>query len=212
MREKRQDRPRPDLLVRLALLALVALSACGKPMWRSPLPVLSDEPLARGQPVEAGIYALLLGEEEKFVLLAETTLVIVSGQHDPPILDPADSHLIARRWPDSVKAGFASAFADCNQRGRQPHSVSPLALAHPYVARAGSSSFKCMELRTPECDRISAVVWLSPLGFNADSTYAVAYKRTWCGGGLCGHGAAFLFRRRPDKQWTLWMAHTLWTS
>jgi hypothetical protein len=162
--------------------------------------------------VEAGVYALLLGEEEKFVLLAETTLVIVPGQGDPPILDPDDSYLIARRWPDSVKAGFASAFADYNQRGRQPHPVSPLALAHPHVQLAGPGSFECMDRRTPDCNGISAVVWLSPLGFNADSTYAVAYKRTWCGGGLCGHGAAFLFRRQPDKQWTLWSARSLWIS
>jgi hypothetical protein len=177
-----------------------------------PLPTLSDQPLPPGQSLEAGIFALLVPVETKAVLLAESTLVVGVGPEDPPILDPGDSYLVSRRWPDSLKAGFAAAFADYNQRGRQPHPVSGLALVHPQVRFARDSSVGCMAKRTRDCDWISALVWLSAIGFNTDSTYAVAYRRTWCGGGLCGEGAVFLFRRQPDKQWILWSARSLWIS
>jgi hypothetical protein len=194
-------------------------------MWRSPLPSLSEQPLAPGEPVEAGIYALLLSDETEYpLLLAESTLVIVPGQDDPPTLDPGNSHLIHRRWPDSVKAGFAAAFADYGQRAREPHPVSQLALVDPQVRFGRPSAMECTE-RTPECDKMACTdertrecapigtwVWLSPLGFNADNTYAVGYMRTWCGGGLCADGTVFLFRRQPGKQWILWMASTLWLS
>lgn len=215
MRERAaKGRPRPDLLMRLALLAVVA---CGKPLWRSPLPSLSDQPLPPDQPVEAGIYPLLLPDKTEYpLLLAESTLVIVPDRDDPPTLDPDDKKLIARRWPDSVKAGFAAAFADYGQRAREPHPVSPLALVDPQVRFGRPSAMECTE-RTPECDTMACTdertrecapsgtwVWLSPLGFNADSTYAVAYVRTWCGGGLCGVRSLLLLRRRPGKHWTLW--------
>jgi hypothetical protein len=220
MRERgREPRRRPDSLMRRALLALLVLSACGKPLWRSSpiLPSLSDQPLPAGEPVEAGIYALLLrGEIEDSVLLAESTLVIVPDQDDPPALDPGDAHLIHRRWPDSVKAGFAEAFADYGQRAREPHPVSRLALVDPQVRFGRPSTMACTE-RTPECDTMACTdertrdcaptstwLWLSPLGFNTDSTYSVVYMRSWCGGALCGVRSVLLFRRKPGKQWTLW--------
>jgi hypothetical protein len=213
-------------LMQLTLLALIALSGCGKPMWRSPLPTLSDQPLPPGEPVEAGIYALLLRSEMgKPVLLAESTVVISPARGDPPALDPGDSYLVASRWPDSVKAGFAAAFADYGQRARQPHPVSRLALIDPQMRFGRPNRMDCTAERTPECDAMACTdertsecappstwVWLSPLGFNPDSTYAVAYRRTWCGGVLCAEAAVFLFRRPPGKQWIVWSAKRLWIA
>src|SRR4051794_5968502 len=110
--EMLEGRRRLDSLLRLVFLALAALNACGKPLWRSPLPTLSDQPLPPDRPVEAGIYPLLLSDETGYpLLLAESTLVTVPGRDDPPTLNPDDTYLIARRWPDNVKAGFAAAFA-----------------------------------------------------------------------------------------------------
>jgi hypothetical protein len=203
----------------------MTLSACGKPLWRPPLPTLSDQPLPPGEPIEAGIYSLMLPDDTEYpLLLAESTLVIGPGRHDPPILDPDDKNLIARRWPDSVKAGFAAAFAEYGQRAREPHPVSRLALVDPEVRFGRPSMMECTE-RTPECDTMACTdertrecapigtwVWFSPLGFNRDSTYAVAYMRTWCGGGLCAAGTLFLFRRQPGKQWKVWTARTLWIA
>jgi hypothetical protein len=225
MRERVFEAKQRRDTVRGAFLALLVLSACGKPLWRSPLPTLSDQPLQLDQPVEAGIYPLLLPDKAGYpLLLAESTLVIGTAREDPPGLDPDDTYLIARRWPDSVKAGFAAAFADYGQRGREPHPVSPLALVDPQVRFGQPSTMECTE-RTPECDTMACTdertrecaptstwVWFSPVGFNADSTYAVAYLRTWCGGGLCADGTVFLLRRQPGKQWTLWSVRRLWIA
>jgi hypothetical protein len=214
MKERaRESRRAADLLVPCALLALAALSACGKPMWRSPLPTLSDQPLGPHEPVEAGIYPLLLPDETAYpLLIAESTVVIVPGRDDPPAPHPDDTYLIARRWPDSVKAGFAAAFADYGKRGREPHPVSRLALLNPQVQFGKPHMMECVDEGTPKCVRSGTWVWLSPLGFNTDSTYSVGYMRTWCGGGLCGTGTVFLFRRQPGKQWTLWSERRLWIS
>src|SRR4051812_5434210 len=108
MRENRRDRPRRDLLMRYALLALLASSACGKPLWQSPLPSLSNEHRNSDEPIEAGIYALLLAEEDARkidhpldyrVSLAESTIV---ARSDSDGLEPELSYLIEERWPDSV--------------------------------------------------------------------------------------------------------------
>jgi hypothetical protein len=189
-------------------------------MWRSPLPELSDRSLSPGEPMEAGIYALLLPPEGprevpyqvgRPVILAESTLVVQPDGDGPPTLDPDNSYLIPRRWPDSVKAGFAAAFADYAQRARRPHPVSRLALVDPQVRFGPPSPAECMDNRTPGCAPIRSWLSLSPLGFNADSTYAVAYRRDWCGP-ICGSRIVFLFRRQADKQWILWSASVLAVS
>jgi hypothetical protein len=205
--------------MRTVLLSLMLLSACGKPLWRSPLPSLSNEPLKPGAPIEAGIYALLLAEEDarnvdhplRFpVSLTESTLVARPDVEELPDLDPSDSYLLEGRWPDSVKAGFSAAFNDYRQRIRESHAVPPLALINQKV-QFGPTDSMCVADRTPECARFRTWVALSPLGFNADTTYAVAYRRAWCGP-LCATGIVFFFRRRPTTQWTLWSARLLWIS
>jgi hypothetical protein len=213
MRERVFETKRRRDTVRSAFLAFLVLSACGKPMWRSPLPTLSDQSLPTGEPLERGIYSLMLTKEIAYpLLLAESTLVVEPGRRDPPTLDPDDTYLIARRWPDSVKAGFAAAFADHNLRAREPLPVSPQALVDRQVQFGKPHVMECVDEGTPKCVRSGTWVWLSPLGFNADSTYSAVYMRTWCGGGLCGTGTVFLFRRQPGKQWILWSARTLWIS
>jgi hypothetical protein len=212
-------RQRPDSLVRGALVALMVLSACGRPLWRSPLPSLSQEPRKPNEPIEAGIYALLLAEEDDRkvdhplrypVSLAESTIVDRSDSDELTDLDAGDSYLIEGRWPDSIKAGFAAALNHYRQRVRESHPVPPVALINQLV-QFGPSDSTCFANRTPQCARFRTWVALSPVGFNEDSTYAVVYRRAWCGP-LCATGIVFLFRRRPATQWTLWSARLLWIS
>jgi hypothetical protein len=204
--------------VRALLITLLLLAACGKPFLHPALPVISDELLPVGEPVELSLFALILAQESGRqidhpvrypIVLAETTLVA-----DPRDLDPAQldaRRLLKQRWPDSVRAGFQAAFADYERRNQQAHPVSPLALRQRGVQPAQPGQDKCAEGSRLDCRSDATYVGLSAIGFNADSTYAVVYRSAWCGP-LCATGIVFLLRRHPGTRWSLWSSELMWIS
>lgn len=56
-----------------------------------------------------------------------------------------------------------------------------------------------------------AILALSPVSLSGDSTDAVVYYETHCGG-LCGRGALARFRRGPDGVWRFQTSYQFWVS
>jgi hypothetical protein len=203
-----------------ATFLLPALLCCGQPLWHPPLPSLATDPLPGDRPIAWGIYATLLAPEggptdnhpvRHSVFLAESTLAVGHGGLQELDFDVGGRGFIQSRWPDSIKVGFSAAFADFWTQTLRRRPLDPAALAGLPVHLGVPTHPTCASGAPPQCQEEGIHIALSPIGFNGDSTFAVAYRSTWCGP-LCGTGAVFLFRRLPGRRWTLWSVYGLWIS
>ena len=191
------------------LIALILLVGCGRPFWNPPSPTLSDTPLEPGESSMTGLLARILDPLSRDsgsdpIVLDDSTLACLSIIPDGCHFDDA---YVLKGLPDSVKAAFVPALRDLERQSQTRHPLPQEARLPPHVRFGGRST----ELKRPRDRPITMYVSLSSIGFNEDSTAAVAYRQSWCGP-LCGRGIMIFLRRRPGYRWTLWHTVGLWIS
>ena len=161
-----------------------------------------------GWSLETSVYARLLrregGDIRQHPLRHPLIVADTTATHSVPT---SSQGFLAGHWPNDVKASFDSAFVDLARQSRATRPVSPQAVRELDL-QVGMARRECEH---GDCEERVAQVWLSAVGFNGDSTYAVAYRGMVCGG-LCGTGVVFLLRRNPGAEWTVWHARLMWIS